>query len=85
MRRNHIVKHRLQTLDDPNRPGATREALKADAMINATAIAHGAKVIYSHNNDLFSLAEGFIEAKNFEDETFQMSMNLPERDPDEGN
>lgn len=80
MRQSQLIKNRLTHLLDPNNPGATREALKADVMIIATAIAQRAQIIYSNDRHLRSLAEGYILAKNFVDETFQRSLNLPDGD-----
>lgn len=71
MRRQHIIKNKLHHMTDPNKPGATRAALKADVMIIATAIASNANLIYSHNDDMLKLCEGFIDAKNFLDENVQ--------------
>lgn len=41
--------------------GASRTAIKADVQIIGTAIAHGATCIYSHDEPLKKLAEGFID------------------------
>lgn len=78
LRRSHIIKNRLHHLIDSNRPGATREALKADVMIIATALVNNAKVLFSHNKDLRKLAEGYIETKSFDDVSFQRSMQFPD-------
>ncbi len=78
MRRSHIIKNRLIDLLNPDKLSATRAALKADAMIIATAIAYGAEILFSHNDDMRKMAEGFIEALGFDDVQFQRSLNLPE-------
>ena len=39
-----------------------------------TAIAHSATVIYSADRHLLTLADGWIEAKRFEDESYQMRL-----------
>lgn len=81
MRRDHIVQKRFKDLRHLH-PDVTKKELVADAMIIATAIAHGAEKIYSHNEDFLALAEGFIVAENFLDVPFQLS--LPENDqPDD--
>ena len=83
MRGDHIRKNRLHHMIDPNRPGATREALKADVMIIATAIAHNADIIYTHDRNLLKLAEGFIEAKLFQDLPYQMPIQWQDGGKDE--
>lgn len=81
MRRNHITQKRFKDLRHLH-PDVTKKELVADAMIIATAIAHGAEKIYSHNEDFLALAEGFIDADNFLGVPFQLS--LPEDDqPDD--
>jgi predicted nucleic acid-binding protein len=75
LRREHITQKRFKDLRNLH-PDTTKKELVADAMIIATAIAHGAEKLYSHNKDLRALAEGFIPTASFEDETFQRS--LPE-------
>ncbi|NJK80323.1 MAG: type II toxin-antitoxin system VapC family toxin [Chloroflexaceae bacterium] len=50
---------RLQTT------GLSRVELKADLMIIATAVAHGAKVLYSGDHKLLKLATNFIEIQVF--------------------
>jgi hypothetical protein len=47
---------------------ATRKELNADMMIIATALAHDATIIYSHDKALRAMADGHIIAKDFTDE-----------------
>ncbi|MEO1163293.1 MAG: PIN domain-containing protein [Chloroflexota bacterium] len=68
MRRDHLIKHRLDDLLNPDILHATRGALKADIMIIATAIAHGADILYSYDDKLRRLADSYITARNFTDE-----------------
>lgn len=75
LRQNQLIKERFKDIREIH-PDVTRKELVADAMIIATAIAHGAEVIYSHNRDLRSLAEGFIRAENIDNAGFQMSLGL---------
>lgn len=75
MRRDHITQKRFKELRNLH-PDVTKKELVADGMIIATAIAHGAEKLYSHNRDLRILAEGYITTASFEDESFQRS--LPE-------
>ena len=42
--------------------GTTRNEIKADRMIVATAVAHNAERIYSHDKGLRNFAEGFCDA-----------------------
>jgi predicted nucleic acid-binding protein len=77
MRRDHATKKRFIDIRDLH-PDITKKELVADVMIIATAIAHSADILYSHNEDLLKLADGWIVAKNFMDEQFQLS--LPEED-----
>jgi predicted nucleic acid-binding protein len=65
-------------------PHATRRELVADAMIIATAIAHGADKIYTHDNNLISLARDYIVAENFENVPIQMSLDLPDEEEKPG-
>ncbi len=82
MRYDHIMKKRLQDMRTMH-PDLTKKELVADLMIIATAISHGADTMYSHNKDLRELAEGYIVAKDFMDENFQISMNLNENVDDQ--
>ena len=78
MRRDHALKTRVKSLQELE--GCTRKELHADAMIIATAIANGASIIYSHDEPLRTLAEGWIEAKDFMDENIQSPMDFGEND-----
>jgi len=73
MRANRFVQAQFKSLQ-ADHPDATRHALSADCMIIATAIAHSATVIYSADRHLLTLADGWIEAKRFEDESYQMRL-----------
>jgi predicted nucleic acid-binding protein len=51
-------------------PRVTRNRLVADVMIVATAVAHGADIIYTWDNDIVKFAHGYIDAQNFLDVQF---------------
>ncbi len=76
LRREIIIKNRIHDIRKLH-PDVTKRELSADLMIVATAIANEVDCLYSHNEDMRSIAEGFIITKNFLDENFQMSMRLP--------
>lgn len=78
MRRNHALEKRVKSLQELE--GATRKELIADVMIIATAIANSADIIYSNDGKLRTLAEDWIEAKDFVQDGVQYSMNLKEKD-----
>lgn len=61
-----------------NETSATREKLKADCQIVATAITHGASCIYSYDGDLAKFAEGYIEVKQIPDIPEQIRMEYKE-------
>jgi predicted nucleic acid-binding protein len=44
--------------------GKTRQELKADRMIVATALANGSECIYSHDGGLKVFGDGFIEVRS---------------------
>ncbi len=46
---------------------STRNALKADCMIVATAVASGASCIYSHDDDIRKIAQGHIAVQEVPD------------------
>lgn len=52
--KGHKAMKALQKLE------STRDALKADCMIVATAVASGASCIYSHDDDIRKIAQGHI-------------------------
>lgn len=83
MRRDHIAQKRFKDLRRLH-PDTTKKELVADATIIATAIAHGADKIYSHNEDFLALAQGFIPAENFINVPFQLGLpdNDQNNDPD---
>jgi predicted nucleic acid-binding protein len=72
IRRSHAFEKRRLTLRDLEQ--ATRVEVIADAMIIATAVANAADIIYTYDNPLCNLAQGWIEAKNFTEETFPRSL-----------
>lgn len=81
MRANRSVQEQFKTLraagqkaDAAANARATRRALVADCMIIATAIAHEASVLYSDDRALLKLADGWIDAKRFQDEPYQMRL-----------
>ncbi|MBL8132991.1 MAG: PIN domain-containing protein [Anaerolineae bacterium] len=73
MRANRFVQEQFKALRGDG-PDLNRRALIADCLIIATAIAHDAEVLYSDDRALIKLAEGWIAAKRFEDETYQMRL-----------
>ena len=73
MRRDFIANKRFDDIRQLS-PDTTRKELNADSMIIATAISNGADIIYSHNKDLRSVAEGWIKARDFLEEDFQLSL-----------
>lgn len=50
------------------REGLTRQRIKADWLIAASALAHGAQVIYSQDEDVHRCAEGLIEVRYLDSE-----------------
>ncbi|MBI1278920.1 MAG: PIN domain-containing protein [Anaerolineaceae bacterium] len=82
IRKEHIINKRYQDIRLIH-PDLTRKELDADTMIIATAISHGATKLYSHNDGLRELAKGHIIALSFEDENYQLGLNMPERENDE--
>ncbi len=80
MRQAFIIQNRLRVLLDPNRPDATKAALKADVMIIATALAHGAQALYSHNTDMRNMAKDYITAFSLDDVPFQRSFGFNDGD-----
>ncbi len=73
MRANRFVQEQFRQMRaDP--PETSRRALIADCMIIATAIAHDAEVLYSDDRALLKLADGWIAARRFEDEPYQMRL-----------
>jgi predicted nucleic acid-binding protein len=79
LRSDQLTKQRFKALQELH-PPLTRKELLADLMIIATAIANDAAILYSHDKPLRSMAAGYLDARDFLDENFQMSMNLPETD-----
>lgn len=60
---------------------ATRQELKADCMIVATAITRNAEVLYSHDSNLKKFANGNIEVREIPELQYQekLRFSLPER------
>lgn len=54
-------KQDVNLLDDLKESGKTRQELKADRMIVATALANNAECIYSHDNGVIAFGQGFID------------------------
>ena len=75
IRRDHIINKRY---DDIRKiyPDCTKRELDADTKIIANAIAHGATTIYSEDARFLSVAEGYINARHMQDESFQLTMDL---------
>lgn len=80
---NHIVKNKIRRLISPDKIGSTRAALKADTMILATALTHGAEIMFTNDGNMKKMAEGFIEAKNLTDVQYQLSLGLQDSEDDE--
>lgn len=74
--RSRAVKDIKKEIQKAN-PDVTRSHLKADMMILATALIHGADHLYTHDGDFLKIANLYIAAENFLDVSVQMS--LPER------
>ncbi|MDZ4769751.1 MAG: PIN domain-containing protein [Chloroflexota bacterium] len=73
MRGNRFVQDQFESMRaDPAE--TSRRALIADCLIIASAIAHDAEVIYSDDRALLRLADGWIDARRFEDEPYQMRL-----------
>lgn len=73
MRSNRFVQEQFKAMRaEP--PETSRRALIADCLIIASAIAHDAEIIYSDDRALLKLADGWIAAKRFEDEPYQMRL-----------
>jgi predicted nucleic acid-binding protein len=51
-------------LEELRKSGNTKQLLKLDSMIVATAVSRNAHCIYSHDEGIKSFAEGFIEVKD---------------------
>ena len=65
----------LGVIEELQQEGRTREALKADIMFVATAIAKGASIIYSQDhNAVPRFAEGFINVSEIPDIPEQQAM-----------
>ncbi len=63
IRGDKITEKRLRTLQ--KEAHATRKELVADVMILATALAHHADILYSHDAKLRHLATDWLETKDF--------------------
>lgn len=72
MRRNHAFEKRRLELRQLEL--ATRRELVADAMIIATAIVNDADIIYTYDEPMCKLADGWIDAKDFTQENFPRSL-----------
>jgi hypothetical protein len=55
-------------------PDSTREELKADCQIVAIAVTHGARCIYSYDDNLTKFANGHIEVRKMPEVVEQMSV-----------
>lgn len=64
IRKDQVINQIMDEIRQGN-PYATRRQLSADIMIVATAIAHGAEKIYSHDKDFLKLAAPHIDAIDF--------------------
>lgn len=52
-------------------PSQQKECLKADILIVATALQHNCKIIYTNDNDMNTIASGYIEVKLIKDLLFE--------------
>ena len=57
------AKAACDAVEELKRSGMTRQELKADRMIVATALANGAECIYSHDKGVKTFGEGFVEVR----------------------
>ena len=57
------AKQGKELLDELKASGKTRQELKADRMIIATAIANGAECIYSHDKGVVAFGKDFIDIR----------------------
>tara|TARA_Y100000310_G_C20069107_1_gene528503 strand:+ start:51 stop:551 length:501 start_codon:yes stop_codon:yes gene_type:complete len=57
--------------------GTTREELKVDALIVATAVSHQVERIYSHDRGVKAFGEGFVDVQEVPFIPSQYGMNLP--------
>lgn len=73
MRRDWHIKNRLKEIREFD-SSVTRKELVADVMIIASAIAHNASIIYSHNDDFRKMAEGFITVEDLPDNPIQLEL-----------
>ncbi len=56
-------KQSKELLEELKASGKTRQELKADRMIIATALANGAECIYSHDKGVIAFAKDFIDVR----------------------
>lgn len=61
-------------LEELKRSGKTRQELKTDRMIVATALANDAESIYSHDKGLEAFGKGYIDIRNISDIPVQRTM-----------
>lgn len=61
-------------LEELKNSGKTRQELKADRMIVATALASGAECIYSHDKGVRLFGEGFIDVQEIPDGPIQPNL-----------
>lgn len=73
MRRDWRTKQRIRDIRDYDH-SATKTELVADVMIIATAMAHGASLIYSHNVNFRNMATGFIPVEDLPDDWMQLEL-----------
>ena len=58
--------------------GTTREELKVDALIVATAVSNQVDCVYHHDPGLKAFGEGFVDVREIPFIPSQVGMNLPE-------
>lgn len=68
------AKQNTELLRSLQSAGKTRQELKADRMIVATALAYGAECIYSHDRGVQAFGDGFIEVRCVPDAPVQGSL-----------
>lgn len=58
------AKQNKALLEELSASGKTRQELKADRLIIATALANGAECIYSHDNGVIAFGKDFIDVRD---------------------
>lgn len=67
----------VKAIRDSGVAATSRDGLKADLMIIATALAHNASILYTHDEEMIRLANGLIDARDFVKEDFPRRLPFP--------